>query len=337
MSDYYVKPGQEVIIERFSPEFAEGVTKCFKAVYGEGYPIDTYINPDKLIEENDARRVISIIARTVKGEVVGHLSLFNSNPCNKKIYESGSGVVIKEYRNTERLFSRMTALSEEIGKNEGIEGVYGEPVCNHPFSQKLTYNLNWITTAIEVDLMPASAYRKEGSSSGRVSVFCCFKTLVPKPHTVFIPERYKDFFKLMYQRIDDKRGIQISEKPIPKTDSTVIEKQIFEFANVSRMAILEVGQDLEDKLKIAEEDARKKGVVCFQAWLNIGTPYIGEAVEILRQNGYFLGGLLTRWFDTDGILMQKLITQPCWDDMVIAFEEDKAIVDYVKTDWKAKK
>jgi uncharacterized protein (DUF302 family) len=334
MSKYYVKPKQKVVIERFTDKYAEGVTKCFKAVYGKGYPIDTYINPEKLIKENNAKRVISIIAKTVNGEVVGHLSLFNSNPCNLKIYESGSGVVIKEYRNTEKLFSRMTALSEEIGKEEGIEGVYGEPVCNHPYSQKLCYNLKWITTAIETDLMPASAYQKEESAAGRVSAFWCFKTLVPKPHTVFIPEIYKDFFKLMYKRIDDKRDIQISKKSIPKTNSTIIKKQIFKFANVSRMAIQEIGQDLEEKLKTAEEDAQKKGVICFQAWLNLGIPYIGEAVEILRQNRYFLGGLLTRWFDTDGILMQKLITKPCWDDIVVAFEHDKIIVDTVYEDWK---
>jgi hypothetical protein len=94
--NYYVKPGQEVVIERFTPEFAEGVVNCFKQVYGEGYPIDTYIDPEKLIEENNAKRVISIITRTVNNEVVGHLSLFNSNPNNLNIYESGSGIVIKE-------------------------------------------------------------------------------------------------------------------------------------------------------------------------------------------------------------------------------------------------
>lgn len=335
MSEYYVKPGQEIVIERFTPEFAEGVTKCFKQIYGEGYPIDTYINPEKLIEENKKKRVISIITRTVNNEVVGHLSLFNSNPNNLKIYESGSGVVIKEYRNTEKLFTRMTAFSEKIGKEEGIDGVYGEPVCNHPFSQKICYNLKWIPTAIEVDLMPATAYAKEASAKGRVSVFWCFKTFIPKFHTVYIPERYRDFFEIVYNRIDDKRDVKISDKSVPIGNSTIISSQVFEFAQVARMSIKEVGKDLEEKLKIAEKEAEERGVVCFQAWLDLAKPYVGEAVEILRKNGYFLGGLLTRWFDTDGILMQKLAVTPCWDDIVIAFEENTVIADMAKKDWES--
>ncbi len=333
MSKYSVEPGQEIVIERFKPEYAVGVTKCFKQVYGDGYPIDTYIEPEKLIEENKAKRVISIIARTINGEVIGHGALFNSNPCNLNIYESGSGVVIKEYRNTAKLFSRMVELSVDIALNEGIHGIYGESVCNHPFSQKMAYNLKWITTALEVDLMPASAYAKEASAKGRVSVFWCFRVLVPKPHTVYIPKVYKDFFQLIYERVDDKRDIKISNKPIPTGNETNIDTYYFDFAKVLRMAVKETGKDLAKKLKLIEKEARDRGIVCFQVWLNLGKPYIGEAIDILRKNGYFLGGLLTRWFDTDGILMQKLITKPCWDDIVIAFEHDKVIVDSAYNDW----
>ncbi len=334
MSEYRVEPGQQVVIERFSPEFAEGVTRCFRQVYGDGYPIDTYIDPEKLIEENKSKRVISIIARTVKGDVVGHVSLFSSDPCNLKIYESGSGLVIKEYRNTEKLFFKMVKLSVEIAAEEGIHGMYGEPVCNHPFSQKVTRDLNFVPTAMEIDLMPAAAYQKEASASGRVSVFWAFKTLVSMPHTVFVPEVYREFFDLIYKRIDDKRVIRISDQPIPSAGSSIIRTQIFEFANVLRIAVHEPGPDLEEQIDIIEADAEKKGVVCFQAWLDLGTPCVGRAVEILRQRGYFLGGLLARWFGTDGILMQKLLTTPCWDDVNIAFNQDRAILDKVYTDWQ---
>ncbi len=334
MTEYCVEPGQEVVIERFTPEYAEGVAKCFNQVYGEGYPIDTYINPKKLIEENRARRVISVIARTINGQVVGHVALFNSDPCNLNIYESGSGVVIKEYRNTAKLFSRMAKLSEDIALEEGIHGIYGEPVCNHPFSQKMTYNLKWITTALEVDLMPASAYEKEGSASGRVSVFWGFKTLVPNPHTVYLPKIYKDFFRLIYKRVEDKRDIKVSTAYIPPDNKTNIDTYYFEFANVLRMAIKDTGNDFEEKLEDIEKEAKNRGILCFQAWLNLGKPYVGEAVEILRKRGYFIGGLLTRWFDTDGILMQKLITKPCWDDIVVAFEHDKIILEAAYNDWK---
>ncbi len=48
-----------------------------------------------------------------------------------------------------------------------------------------------------------------------------------------------------------------------------------------------------------------------------------------------LGGLLPRWFDTDGLLMQKIIGEPCWDGMQIHFDRAKSLVDMVRTDWSA--
>ena len=70
--DYVIEPGQSYIFDLFRPEDAEGVVHLFKTVYGEEYPIKTFIDPKLLIEENAAGRTISSVARTPKGEIVGH-------------------------------------------------------------------------------------------------------------------------------------------------------------------------------------------------------------------------------------------------------------------------
>lgn len=332
MTKYHVEPNQEVIIDAFKPEYAEGIVKCFKEIYGDGYPIDTYYKPEKLIEKNKAQKVISAVARTINGDIVGHAALINSNPCNLKMYETAAGVVIREYRNR-KLLTRMVKKNLEMGIERGVEGVYSEPVCNNVYGQKIVYKLEFITTAIEVDLMPAQAYTKEGSASGRVSLFWCFKTLLPKPHKVYLPEVYKDFFHLLYNRIDDKRELSISHKPIPEFELTILDIEIFEFANVIRMAVKRIGNDFQQVLKLREQEAKDKGVVCFQILLDLSNPCVGEAVNILRENGYFIGGLFTRWFDSDGMLMQKLLTEPCWKDINIAFEHDEIIVETAYKDW----
>jgi hypothetical protein len=43
-----------------------------------------------------------------------------------------------------------------------------------------------------------------------------------------------------------------------------------------------------------------------QVWLKFSSPWNGKVVDILRRKGYFLGGSLPRWFDEDGLLMQKV-------------------------------
>jgi len=87
-----------------------------------------------------------------------------------------------------------------------INVFFGEPVCHHIYIQKAALaNLSFMETAIEIDLMPAEAYEKEKSASGRVSTLLMFITVVPKPHTVHIPKMYSEYFGHIYNGFDDVR------------------------------------------------------------------------------------------------------------------------------------
>jgi len=61
---------------------------------------------------------------------------------------------------------------------------------------------------------------------------------------------------------------------------------------------------------------------------------VGEAVKSMRKQGYFLGGVLPRWFNTDGLLMQKLLFPPHWNDMQILTDRSRQLVAYAKKDWE---
>ena len=49
-----IEPGQTYEFDLFRPEDAEGVSRLFRTVYGDSYPIKTFIEPKLLIEENAA-------------------------------------------------------------------------------------------------------------------------------------------------------------------------------------------------------------------------------------------------------------------------------------------
>ena len=59
-----------------------------------------------------------------------------------------------------------------------------------------------------------------------------------------------------------------------------------------------------------------------QAFLNLGQAEVGGAVEGLCAGGWFLGGYLPRWFDSDGLLMQKILERP--DYVAVRLYSDKA-------------
>ena len=64
------------------------------------------------------------------------------------------------------------------------------------------------------------------------------------------------------------------------------------------------------------------------------SPWVGAAVHALRERGYFFGGALPRWFDSDGILMQKLLCPPDFDGIVLDSAESKQLLKIIRRDWE---
>jgi hypothetical protein len=331
-----IEPGQEWGVDLFRPEDAEGVVRIFRSVYGEGYPVRTYVEPHLLIEENAARRTISSVARTPRGDVVGHNALFNS-AAHPGIYESGAGAVHGAYRGGKGIFTRMVDHGLKVAATfPMVNAVFCEPVCNHVFSQKLTEKAGFVLRALEVDLMPAEAYEKEASAAGRVAAFLTFRTFRPRPHAVYLPAAYREELLFLYENLDDDREFRISEDAVPAGTVSNIRSQVFNFAGVARVAVHEQGADFSTGIDLLEREYRSKGIQVIQIWLNLACSWGGAAIDSLTGRGYFLGGVLPRWFDDDGLLMQKILKEPDWDDISVHSERAAKILKLIRADWDQK-
>ncbi|MBF0530387.1 MAG: hypothetical protein HQK55_14175, partial [Deltaproteobacteria bacterium] len=195
----------------------------------------------------------------------------------------------------------------------GAKLIVGEEVCNHVLSQRLAKALRLITMAVEVDLMPAEAFVQEKSASGRVSALLDFGSLTSRPHEIFLPDVYEKQLHYIYQGLAEERYFQRAGQAVPAGEKTDIEIQHFDFAQLARLSVHSAGSDFLSVLDREEQNLTAAGVVLIQIWLKLTWPWLGELVEGLRRRRYFLGGLLPRWFDDDGLFMQKRIGQPNWE------------------------
>ena len=161
-----IEPDQAYETDSFRPQDAAGLVNLFRAVYGEDYPIKLFYDEKALTDANVTGSCYSLVARTVRGDVIGAEHVFRSAPFSG-VYEAGSGLVLKEYRNkgiTTQLLRFV--LNEWAPRRETIEEIFGEPVCNHTHMQKAGLQFGCLETALEVALMPAEAYDRERSSAG---------------------------------------------------------------------------------------------------------------------------------------------------------------------------
>lgn len=328
------KTKQEIIVGNFRPEDAEGIVRIFRSVYGENYPIRLFYDPAAIIAANQDGRYFSIVARNASGEVIGVNHLFPSAP-NPALYETGVGLVLKEYRNLGVNGRILRFLYEEfVPQKPHIEEVFGEAVCNHIFQQKVLPVHKFVATAIEVALMPAEAYSKEKSAVGRVATLDVFRCYHSRPHRIYLPAAYEETLRWIYAQLDDTRQLDLSAKDIPSATNSRGNLKVFESAQVARMAVHEIGSDFNAYFSELEAQALEQNAVVLQAWVNLTTPWVGKAADMLRNKGYFFGGALPRWFDGDGLLMQKLLCPPDFDSIQLVSEFAKKLLSVVKADWQ---
>jgi len=325
--------GENIQIDVFRDGDGEGITALFREVYGEGYPVRLFYDPEAIARANAAGDYYSLVARHSSGAIVGVEHLYRSAPF-QKVYEAGAGLVRQDCRNLGLTKKLLEFMCEEWAPQQtGIEEMFGEPVCNHPYMQKAVAGLRFVEMALEIALMPAEAYTQEKSATGRVAALLIFRNYRPKPHRVFLPPVYENPLRFLYAALDEPRELATAAEALPTGAPSDMVMTVFDFARVARIAVAHAGADFPERLTALEQEATGRGVQVFQVWLNLAQPGVGAAVEYLRERGYFFGGPLPRWFDTDGLLMQKLRCPPDFEQIQLHSDRAREILALVRQDW----
>lgn len=335
-----IEEGQAFTIDMFRREDAAGVSRLFRAVYGEGYPARIVYNPAELVDALDKRVNIPAVARTEKGDIISYCALYRSAP-NPNLYEMGRALVLPSYRGGSILL-KLTLLLYEAAERQNIDAVFLEAVCNHTYSQKIAADAFGADseTAIEIDLMPKEAYVTEKSASGRVAAMLMFAIYKQNSQAIYIPSKYKEQLDYIFSakniRLNDKNIYLESLGNAPSYLKSAFSMEVYDFAKVARIAFSETGSDFERVFEKIEDEMLLQNMIVIQVWLKLTTPWIGSIVDILRSKGYFLGGVLPKWFGDYGLLMQKVIGQPpSWDGINLYSERAVNILNFIKADCKA--
>jgi hypothetical protein len=136
--DIDVEPGQTFVIDRLRPEDARGVAHLFYAEYGHSYPIETFYYPKRLIEENSNGNIYSVVARTPKGDIIGHGALYRSTPHFQNLYEIGQCIILPDYRTTFAAYKINMYAAQTLTALTRSDGIFGEAVTHITATQKFS-------------------------------------------------------------------------------------------------------------------------------------------------------------------------------------------------------
>jgi hypothetical protein len=325
--------GRNYTIDSFRPNDAAGVADLFREVYGDGYPVKTVYNPEQLVASVESHEHIPFVARTPDNTIVGFTSLYRSAPY-KGMYEAGLALVSHDYRNTPVYGLLCRRTIKAAFAVPGLDVLFFEGVCNHTIVQKSGIMFKHIETAIEIDLMPFQAYQNGQTTPGRVSTADMFRTFVHRPHVVYVPEVYGACVRYIYDGFDDSRTSIPSVDHLPSGGLTEISTKVFDFARLARVTIHKVGADFEAAFEAEEKRISNGQCEVLQVWLKLSWPWVGDVVDVLRNRGFFLGGILPRWFGEDGFLMQKVLQRPNWEGINLYTDRAEQILHFIRDDWE---
>ena len=332
-------PGQKVTAELFRPEDAPGVGRLFFQVYGDSYPVDVPYVPELLIEAYQSGRIHTVVARVPDGSIVGQTAIFHSSPPNLRMYEYGQMLVDKVYRNSFAAYRMHQFASKNMfGQMEGIDALYGEAVCHHVITQKMSVTCDFKECGLELGLMPESAYSGEGVT-GRVSCLLHVRLDVVGTGPLCIPACWREQVEATLPTWPLTRDIRVSE---PKTAAPAgslsqVDIRHFDFTGVTRVTLAAIGADFAARMDQAVAEARSRDFTMVQFFVSLGEAWTGQAAEHLQTLGCFYGGYFPQWFGEqgagpDGLLVQLLLKPIHLAPIIALTERGQAVVRRVLVD-----
>lgn len=332
-------PGQKIVARLFEPGDALGVGRLFLQAYGTEYPVDDPYVPELLIEANRAGRIRTIVAQTEDGSIAGQGAFYQSSPPNKRVYEYGQMIVDKAYRGSfAAVRMHQFAVKNMFGKMEGVDAIYGEAVCHHLATQKMSRGVDVLECGLEPGLMPQEVYAGEGVQ-GRAS--CLYQQAVYQGGSgfLYLPEYWRSQIEAILPTWPLERDIRESGPNVEPSEDVLsqMDAQYFSFAGVMRLNVARPRADFSARLDQFFSEAITKGCVLFQVFLNLGEAWAGGAVEVLRRKGFFFGGFIPIWFGSlapgpDALLVQRFVTPVTLEPIQTMSERGEKVVRMVFED-----
>jgi len=317
----------DINITLFQPDDAPDICDIYRETYGDDFPIPYVYIPEEIIKRYDGINHRTAIARTKDGQFAGMASMFRSTP-NPLMYEAGQLMIKKNFRKMGIADHLVKTIHVEFPTQVPIKGQFVEALCNHTISQKLSEGYSFIPTALEIEWLPTINFDSAKALERNISLLMEFKTFNDTPHEIFLHPAYIDYVTDRCRALKAERTIKSDF--VSGTRTTEKTTDIIADAGIATLSVTHAGADWPEILAHFETEA---AMYRRQVRIDISHPSAPWAINLMRENGFFLGGYLPLWFEGDGLLLQKLTKTPDFSLPQFFSDEGNSVMEAVQTDY----
>ncbi|MFH1452708.1 MAG: GNAT family N-acetyltransferase [Armatimonadota bacterium] len=329
---------EEYIVEIMTPSDAPGVTNCMLRTYGRNYPTHEVYEPRRIAHLNKTGEMVSVVAKTKDGEVVGHYCIIIEN-VESRLGELGQAAVDPLHRKR-GLMKRMRVLLEKKASSMGLAGLYSAPVTTHTYSQRVNYEFGSRECCIDLGYVPPGLtftnIPGEDKYPQRETIIVFFKHLKDDNiHKVYLPEDHYKIIEKIYSNLKTDR-VFISEAEGSLSENTDFNYRISPKWACSWIGIFKYGKDSKDVFKRTVEEILSKEIDTIHLDLPLNDLLTPSYCKFFESLGFFFIGVIPNFLrGTDALRLQYIVSQKI-DFSRINLYSDFAgkLFDYIKSEYE---
>lgn len=311
------------------PDEAVEVSRSAYYAYGYSYRNENIYDPVKVRELNRTGRMLSFVAVTDGGEVMGHAALVPRQE-TPDIYEMALAFVKPKFRNRSCLKRLTTALLDEAGsRNAG--GVFVEAVCNHPYSQKAAHDFGLAPSAILLARIPPSRFLGIADNQERISFLIASRSLSPPTANLYLPARHEKMLSRIYgwsgvERVFVRPPGDTAFPAAPPVLS--VHRDNF---STETIRVEEYGEGIVGTVGHHLHEACLDRVQVLYLSLDLTDPLTPTAVPLFEDLGFFFAGVMSGPGGRDRLVLQYLNNlRIAFSSFRMASDEDRELLAYVR-------
>ena len=296
-------PLEEYEYRFMEPADAIEIARCIYKTYGYTYLSEHVYFPERIVTMNQSGEMISVVAVTKGGEVIGHCAL--AGQPGDPVMEIGRAVVAPAHRGRGVLRKLVDLLMKEVHQWE-LAGLYALAVTIHPFSQRVIHRYGLRDSAVLLGNAPRTVHMKKIAGQQlpqRETVIYCYQPLHEEPASrVFPPPHHRSIITRIYNNLGLERELaspevsRLSIEPVPSAPETcpfTLSTQVISALEIALIEITKCGPgiELEVKNKLKDLCYEREGIAVVYLYLPLSDPHTAVICQHFEDLGFFFAGI----------------------------------------------
>ncbi len=297
----------EFEVRPMQPREAIEVSKCFYKAYGYSFAYRQIYYPDRIVELNEKGEILSVVAVTRDGEIIGHCALLRWDS-SSNVAELGFAVVKPEFR-WQGCLTRLTEYLIAKAKSENTRALYVVAATNHTYSQQAIHRFGFNDCGLLVGFGPATLSFKGLTETlpQRETYLICFRYMTKlELFPIYAPEHHKEIIRKLYINIGVEPDFEAPSVPGPRFSGPHSRLNTVHYGptGFGWIDVEEYGSDVLLEVKARLKELCLQHIEVIQLYCSLEDPLTYYMTREFEQLGFFFVGIKPSSSLGDSLILQ---------------------------------